>query len=608
MSFINANYLIYIVIAYIIIIAIFYKINRGYFKWIKTYWFFDQSILNRISNFIYGISIFLFLLALLDLRGPETKVRTSLPDQKTLIVIDSSLSMLCEDVRPSRFVKSIQIARHFVKSAAGHQIAIVLFSDLQKRLIPFTDDIDLIDSRLAALEKSNSVSGGTNIGQAITEAAGYFESDNMNDEKGGGGNILVFTDAEEGEDNFKIDLPQNINLALVGVGTAKGGNIPIRWEDGSFKGYKTVKNDMVTTRLDEGYIKSIGKNVKNFRYWIANSYSLPTEEIMDFFRATYNQKHNNGDLRVRPVFSHYILIPAILLYCLAVFFGRFHSFRTLQSIVLLCLLTGGLSAEEPKELPADIKKDLTNIKEGKATRTDVLKTAEKLLKAKEDQKAAELYSEYMGKNDEEAIRFNHATSLLKLGKTKEAMPIIQELMNNSQNEDLKNKMRSNLANAIKQQKENKENKKNNKENKDNKQDKNEQDKKDKKDSEKQDDKKNQKPGQNKDEKKDKSGSGKSDKQDNKSGGKEDEKKEDKKKEDKKENKKEDKKDGEGDQKKEEEKPQSLEQKEKEIEQRRRMTKTPGMIKQIMNDDRELQKKMMDTTTKEKGELKPKRDW
>jgi Ca-activated chloride channel family protein len=392
------------------------------------------------------------------------------------------------------------------------------------------------------------------------------------------------------------------------VGTAKGGNIPIRWEDGSFKGYKTVKNEMVTTKLDEGYIKSIGKNVKNFRYWIANSYSLPTEEIMDFFRATYNQKHNNGDLRVRPVFSHYILIPAILLYCLAVLFGRFPSLRTIQSIILLCFFTGGLSAEEPKELPAEIKQDLKHIKEGKATRTEVLKTAEKLLKAKEDQKAAELYSEYVGKKDEEAIRFNHATSLLKLGKTKEAMPIIQDLMNNSQNEDLKNKMRSNLANAIKQQKENKENKKDNKEKKDDKQDKNEQDKKDKKDSEKQDDKKNQKPGQNKDENKEKSGSGKSDKQDNKSGGKEEEKKEDKKKEDKKENKKEDKNDGEGDQKKEEEKPQSLEQKEKEIEQRRKMTKTPGMIKQIMNDDRELQKKLMDTTTKEKGELKPKRDW
>jgi len=39
-----------------------------------------------------------------------------------------------------------------------------------------------------------------------------------------------------------------------------------------------------------------------------------------------------------------------------------------------------------------------------------------------------------------------------------------------------------------------------------------------------------------------------------------------------------------------------------------MTKIPGMVKQIMNDDRELQKKLMDTSTKEKGDLKPAHDW
>lgn len=615
MSFLNSHYLIYIIMAYVVLMAVLFKINRGYFQWIKTYWFFEQSNWNKVANFFYGLAIFLFLLSLLDLRGPETKVRASLPDQRTIIVLDSSLSMLCEDVRPSRFVKSIQLARHFIKGAAGHQIAIVLFSDLQKRLIPFTDDIDLLDSRLAALEKVNSVSGGTNIGQAITEAANYFESDATDGEKGeGGGNILVFTDAEEGEENFKLDISNNINLGVVGVGTVKGGNIPLRWEDGSFRGYKTVKNEMVTTRLDENYIKSMGKNLKNFRFWIANSYSLPTEEIMDFFRATYNQKHNSGDLRVRPVFSHYILIPAILIYCLGVLFGRLNSFRTIKALLIVCLLAKKVlagEAPEAPELPPEIKKDLSRIRKGAASRVEILKTAEKLLKAKEDQKASELYKEYSGKNDEEAVRFNHATSLLKNGKMKEAMPIVQELLANSKNEDLKNKIRSNLTVAVKKQKEQKDKKENKDEKKDDKKDEN--DKKDNKDEKKQDDKKDgQKQDKNKDDKKqdnkeDKSSAGKDDK---KGGGKEEEdKKEEKKKPEKDKDKKDkDEKEGNEGDKPEEKKPQTLEQKEKEIEQKRKMTKTPGMIKQIMNDDRDLQKKLMDTTTKDKSESQPKRDW
>lgn len=597
MSFINSHYFIYIIIAYVVLMAVLFKINRGYFKWIKTYWFFEQSNWNKVANFFYGLAIFLFLLSLLDLRGPETKVRASLPDQRTIIILDSSLSMLCEDVRPSRFVKSIQLARHFVKGAAGHQIAIVLFSDLQKRLIPFTDDIDLLDSRLAALEKVNSVSGGTNIGQAITEAANYFESDSTDGEKGEvGGNILVFTDAEEGEENFKLDISNNINLGVVGVGTVKGGNIPLRWEDGSFRGYKTVKNEMVTTRLDENYIKSIGKNLKNFRFWIANSYSLPTEEIMDFFRATYNQKHNSGDLRVRPVFSHYILIPAILIYCLGVLFGRQNSFRTIKALLIVCLLAGKVlagEAPEAPELPPEIKKDLSRIRKGEASRVEILKTAEKLLKAKEDQKASDLYNEYSGKNDEEAVRFNHATSLLKSGKMKEATPIVQELLANSKNEDLKNKIRNNLTVAVKKQKEQKD--KNEK--KDDKKDEN--DKNDNKDEKKQDDKKDgQKQDKNKDDKK----------QDNKEDKKEEKKKPEKDKDKDKDKKDKDEKEGNEGDKPEEQKPQTLEQKEKEIEQKRKMNKTPGMIKQIMNDDRDLQKKLMDTTTKDKSESKPKRDW
>jgi Ca-activated chloride channel family protein len=264
---------------------------------------------------------------LLDLRGGEQKIKTNIPDQKTIIVLDNSLSMLCEDIRPSRFSKSIQLARHFVKNAPGHKIAIVLFSDNQKRVLPFTDDIDLIDARLSSLDKTNSVSGGTNISQAITEAVQYFEADSDEDSKEISGNLLVFTDSEEGDENFKLDIPTNINLAVVGVGTLSGGNIPLRWENNSFRGYKTFKGENVITKLDENYIKQMGKNTKNFKYWIVNSYSIPTDEIMNFLRASYSKKLGSGDIRIRPVLSHFILIPAILLYCLSVILGRFPLFK-----------------------------------------------------------------------------------------------------------------------------------------------------------------------------------------------------------------------------------------------------------------------------------------
>lgn len=633
MSFVNTQFLTYAVIAIIIIAILLNRFNSYYFKWIKTYWFFDRTWASRLSSFLYLLSLLLFMLSLLDLRGPEKKVRASLPDQRTIILLDTSASMLAEDVRPSRFVKSLQIARHFVKNAPGHQISIVLFSDIQKRLIPFTDDIDLIDSRLAALEKTNSVSGGSNISQAIEESIPYFETENNDDEKSMTGNMLVFTDAEESEGEFKVKIPQSVNLAIIGVGTAKGGNIPLRWEDGSFRGFKTFKGEPVTTKLDEDYIKKIGSKVQNFKYWIANSYSLPTEEIMNFFRATYNKKQSTGDMRIRPVYSHYILIPAIILYCLSILIGRFPVFKMPKTLALIFFLAIGLTArvseaqdkkEDEKVLTTpEITKDLELIKEGKANREYILKTAEKMLKAKDAKRATELYTEYGKNSDSEEIRFNHATALLKSNRLKEALPIVQDLMKNSKNSDLKDKLRKNLSIYMdQQQKEKEKQKKEEQENKDKKDDK----KDDKKEGE---DKKDQKSGEQDKKKEDQGKDKKENKQDGKQEGKQessqkdqqkpgqngkqeqDKKEENKKdKDDKDEKEKKDGKEGEDEEQKEDKPgtPNTLDEKEKEIEKKRRMTKTPAMIKQIMSDDRELQKKMMDTSTSERGERKPKRDW
>jgi Ca-activated chloride channel family protein len=604
MNFTNTHYLPHIVGGSIVLALLLIYLNNKYFNWVKTYWFFERSWMSRIASFVYILSIFLMLVSLLDLRGPEQKINASLPDQKTIIILDSSTSMLAEDIRPSRFGKAIQMARHFVKNAPGHQISIVLFSDVQKRLIPFTDDVDLLDSRLAAMEKTNAVSGGSNIAQAVAEAVGYFDSEGG---KTSNGNILVFTDAEESEGAFDLELGSNINLAVVGIGTARGANIPLRWEDGSFRGYKNFNGQPVTTKLDEEYIRKMGKNVKNYKYWIANSYSLPTEDILNFFRSTYNKKNGKGDLRARPVFSHLILIPAIILYCVSIVFGRFNSFKTLASVFVLVLFGFSSVSEaqtedkKPKELPAALKRDMEKMQSGKASRKEILKIAENLLKNNDDERAKELYTEYAKENDDQEVFFNRATSLLKTNKLDEAMPLVQQLFKSS-DEGMKDKLRHNILMTMNggggQGKD-----------KNKKDDKGDDQKDDKKDNKKEDQKKGDKEKEGKDgqpkDDKNKDGKGK-DGKDSKGG--QDQKQDKKDSKDSGDNK--DKKDPKDLDKPErpENGPKNLEEKEKEIAGKRRLQKTPAMIKQILSDDRELQKKMMDTSTNERGPAKPKRDW
>lgn len=624
MNFVNMKYFPHLMIGFFIFSIISIYFNKKYFNWIKEYWFFERTWGSRISSALYLLSFFIILLSLLDLRGPEEKILSNLPDQRTIIVLDSSMSMLAEDVRPSRYIKAIQMARHFVKSAAGHQVSIVLFSDTQKRLIPFTDDLDLIDSRLAALEKTNSVGGGSNISQAIAETLGYLT---VNDEgKPSSGNILVFTDAEESEGEFDLDLGDNVNLALVGIGTAKGGNIPLRWEDGSFRGYKNQKGEPVISKLDENYIKKIGKSVKNYKYWITNSYSLPTEEILSFFRAMYKNSQNKGDQRIRPVLSHFILIPGIMLYCLSVLFGRMKTFKQVI-IVLLCFVQflslpvkAETEEEKSKPIPKEIQSDLQKMKKGKATKDEILKIGEKFLKNDDLDRALPLYEEYAKFDDSTEVQFNHATTYLKSGNFEKALPIVKSILSSNAPEDVKDKMRNNVLNAMNTQNSQKQKSDKNKKNQDQK----ESDSKDNKGDDKSDDEKSKdgnsqdkdNSGKDKDKSKDdqqKDGKKQDDKQKN---GQSDPTKKDNKSENGNDQDKENNKDNESkkDEPKElkapprEQKLSTVEAKEKMIEQQRKMKKTPAMIKQIMSDDRELQKRMMDTSTKERGNQKQKRDW
>jgi Ca-activated chloride channel family protein len=195
--------------------------------------------------------------------------------------------MLAEDVRPNRFEKASLLAKHFIKKAVGHQISIVVFSDGQKRIVPFTNDMDLIEARLNALKELDLERGGTGLSLAIQESIQYF----VDSEKRPFGNILVLTDAEETDGGLDLDVPEGISVGVVGVGTAKGAPIPMRSSRGVFSGNKKHQGKTVISKLDEEYLKKLGTEIEHFKYWVASSYSLPTEKILGFFNRAFKTKN-----------------------------------------------------------------------------------------------------------------------------------------------------------------------------------------------------------------------------------------------------------------------------------------------------------------------------
>lgn len=572
MSFTQSGYLVPLIFSVIILIIISIKFESSFFQWIKDHWFFKRSKLNMIASILYYIGLFLIGLALLDLRGPEEYITGKVSDQKTILLIDSSSSMMAEDVRPNRFEKAILLAKHYVRKSVGQQLSVSVFSDSMKRIVPFTNDIDLVDARLNALKDMKLNRGGTALSLAIQESIQYFK--NISEE--GSGNILIFTDAEETDGGISLEVPEGITVGVVGIGTAKGGPIPIRNKRNTFIGNKKYNGEVVISKLDENFLKNLGSKVKDFKYWVAGSYSLPTEDIVEFFTRIHQIKQSENSFRIRPVMQNYLMIPGVMLLALGFLLKNM---KTFVYIGMLFLSINLYSAEEekPKEKSHEILRLEEKFAAGKISLNEKRLLANKLLKEGFAEQSQALYGELLKDPINEKNKkdfFNYGAAQFKSKKIGDGFNTYKKLhdyleKNSSKDDPMVKAVKENMLRAI-QSSASKSGSNGDKDKKDKK------NKKGKKSKEKQGkDKKNKK--------------GKGQQQDDEN-------------DDQNKKKNKDNKDNDGDQK-DKKKNKKNGSGGKGIDKK----KMPAILKQLMSDDDKLQKKMIDTgTTKRKS--REKRDW
>ncbi len=593
-----------IIVVILVYTFVFFRTRKRIENFVFLTWFRRKTKIYSFRKIIYLCGVALLLISLLDFRGPEEKIESDIPDQKTIVIIDSSASMLAEDVRPNRFQKSLIMARHFVKKAYGHKIAVVLFSDQQKRLVPFTDDLDLLDGRIAGLESIDLSDGGSNISQAIKESISYFKTSADEDGKVTG-NILVFTDSEGHDEDFSFSLPKTVTLGIVGVGTLQGSKIPMRDNSGVFRGYKKFENQDVISKLNENWLKSLKNKIENYNYWIANSYTIPTEEIISFFNSNFEKRLSKGLTTVRPVEVEPILVPGLILLIISFFLYPTRNFKFVFMLMAILSISNQRVIAQDKQVTEEeleqSKKELEALsklmekhKTGLINRNEKMKLAEMLSDNENYEMANTLYEESINELSPEDQN-NYAINLIKNKSADQAIKVLSDLQLNSDKnqytEDFEKGLRQNLLLALAENKKQQQQKE-------------------------QDEKEEQKKKENKE--KGKSGESSEEQKDNQSeqsdGG--DNQKNDQEKKDTKDSKKEkdnkkdseDENDGEEKQdEKKEAKPKDLKEKQSEIERKRKMVKIPGLIKQLMSDDRNLQKKYIDTSTDKPKSFK-KKDW
>ena len=179
-----------------------------------------------------------------------------------LIALDTSKSMLAEDIKPNRLERAKLAIFDIVDKLEGDRVGLIAFSGQAFLQCPLTLDYDAFNQTLEIIDTSIIPVGGTNIASAINEASASFVHDD--NEK-----ILVLI--TDGEDLHRSGISlarkvseEGIKIYTVGVGSATGELIPIRQENGEVEYLRDQEGNVVKTRLDSVTLMEIAKETNAF--------------------------------------------------------------------------------------------------------------------------------------------------------------------------------------------------------------------------------------------------------------------------------------------------------------------------------------------------------
>ena len=175
-----------------------------------------------------------------------------------LIVVDTSRSMLSNDVQPNRLERVKLATQDLINELQGDRVGLIAFAGRAFLQAPLTIDYEAATESINDLDTKTIPEGGTNISEAITLAANTFG-------KSATGNraLIIFTDGEELSGDAvkaaKAAADAGVRIFTVGVGTPQGSLIPITGEDSGTAFVKDSSGQVVKSKLDEKRLREIAQ-------------------------------------------------------------------------------------------------------------------------------------------------------------------------------------------------------------------------------------------------------------------------------------------------------------------------------------------------------------
>ena len=207
----------------------------------------------KFSWMLGGIVLAVFALMRPQLGFVELPVERE--GKNILIGIDTSRSMLAEDVKPNRITRTGLAIEDLLKIVAEDRVGVIAFAGAAFLQAPLTIDHGAVRHALQAVDTDIIPVGGTNLAQAIKIGTQAFER-----VESGSNAIILFTDGEELDDNAlreaKAAGEAGVRIFTIGVGTVNGARIP-EFQNGREGWVRDNTGRIVVSKLDEERLRDI---------------------------------------------------------------------------------------------------------------------------------------------------------------------------------------------------------------------------------------------------------------------------------------------------------------------------------------------------------------
>lgn len=180
-----------------------------------------------------------------------------------LVAIDTSQSMLAEDIAPNRLARAKLAALDLMQLARHDRLGLIAFAGSAFLQCPLTLDDEIFRQSVTMLDTKIIPQGGTAIEEAITVATATVKK-----EENSAKALIILTDGED-QGSGVLDAAEDaakagLHVFTIGIGTAAGEILRRKDERGVVDYIKDEQGNIVKSRLNEPLLRQIAAKCNGF--------------------------------------------------------------------------------------------------------------------------------------------------------------------------------------------------------------------------------------------------------------------------------------------------------------------------------------------------------